>query len=71
VPVATPGTTRPLLKTEKMRPIKVESICWYWACVRTSTCEGTTARCGCEWYLQANTPASRSAEQACDRESDS
>jgi hypothetical protein len=49
------------LKTEKISPTKPLSICWYMAWVPTSTCEGTTARCGWEWYLRAGAGA-RKAE---------
>ena len=34
-----------------MRPTKLRSSIWYDAWVRTSTCDGSTVMCGCEWYL--------------------
>jgi hypothetical protein len=37
-------------KQLKMRPKKAGSMAWYWPCVRTSTCEGSTVMCGWLWY---------------------
>ena len=39
------------MKTENMRPMKPSSRFWYMACVRTSTCDGSTVMCGWLWYL--------------------
>lgn len=38
------------LKQEKIKPINPVSRSWYIAWVFTSTWEGRTVMCGCEWY---------------------